>query len=173
MAQNTSALVVGAAIGALAGALVAGMGGFNFLKSSGGAGLALGISNITLVPVGSDCVLGKETLVQAKKGGDVIWKISNACPADQTVTLGNIRTVLSSSATDCSQATEGGTAWPFNGNDTNKRTATVKGTQDPSKPNKGEIKLTGAVNTGSTQMSYHFDVCQGGTKADPRLVIDP
>jgi hypothetical protein len=41
------------------------------------------------------------------------------------------------------------------------------------RPNTGKIKLTGAVNTGNTQVSYYFDVCQGGTKVDPRLVIDP
>ena len=37
----------------------------------------------------------------------------------------------------------------------------------------GDIVLKEAKNAGSTKITYYFDICVGGVKKDPELVIEP
>jgi hypothetical protein len=104
--------------------------------------------------------------VSVKKNKKITWAVSNACPSAQTVMLGNFRTVQGSTRTTCTDATEGA-AWPFKDQDQDKRSATIS----PGQSN--GIVLKEARNTSGQQLTYYFDVCLGGVKKDPRLVIEP
>ena len=134
-------------------------------------------ATFTLREVTGVCALtGKDTEVEVAKGKKITWTVRNFCLQPQTVTVGNFRAAASSAATNCQQATEG-IEWPFNGDDTNlnKRQATVRASNG-SDPETETFKLTEAKNTTGKLQYYHFDVCvgqSGGTKVDPRLVIDP
>lgn len=132
---------------------------------------------LTLRPNGSVCELtGKDTEVEVAKGRKVTWTVRNFCPTDQVLTVGNFRVAATSTATDCSASTEN-IAWPFHGNDENKREAKPKGMTSGSDPEEDKITLTDAKNASTGVLVYHFDVCLGSTgatkKVDPRLVIDP
>jgi len=105
--------------------------------------------------------------VSVKKNNKVTWIVTNACPAAQTVMLGNFRSVQASTRPTCADPTEGGAAWPFKDQDQNNRSVTVAPGQS------GNIVLKEAKNAGSTALTYFFDVCVGGVKMDPRLVIEP
>jgi hypothetical protein len=105
--------------------------------------------------------------VSVKKNKKVTWAVKNACPAAQTVMLGNFRTVEASTRTTCTDPTEGGAAWPFKDQDQNNRSVTVQARQT------GGIVLKEAKNAGGTALTYYFDICLGGVKKDPRLVIEP
>jgi hypothetical protein len=105
--------------------------------------------------------------VSVKKNNKVTWTVTNACPAAQTVMLGNFRTLQASTPPTCADPTEGGAAWPFKDQDQNNRSVTVAAGQSDN------IILKEAKNAGSTALTYFFDVCVGGVKMDPRLVIEP
>lgn len=106
--------------------------------------------------------------VSVKKNKKVTWAVKNACPSAQTVTLGNFRTVQFSSRTSCAEAIEG-SPWPFKDQDSdqNRRSVTVEAGRT------SDIVLKEAKNAGGAQLTYYFDVCVGGVKKDPRLVIEP
>jgi hypothetical protein len=119
---------------------------------------------------GSACAIVTNTAdkdVSVQKNKKITWAVKNACPADQTVMLGNFRTVQASTRTTCTDATEGGAAWPFKDDDQNNRSVTVSSGQS------GEIVLKEAKNAGSSPLTYYFDICLAGVKSDPRLVIEP
>jgi hypothetical protein len=105
--------------------------------------------------------------VHVQKNKKVTWTVKNACPAAQDVMLGNFRTVQTSTRTTCTDATEGGAAWPFKDQDQNNRSVTVQAGQS------GDIVLKEAKNAGGAALTYYFDICLGGVKKDPRLVIEP
>lgn len=156
--MKTYAIVGGILVVVVVGAFVA----FKLLGNTE-TGLELNV-------VGGACTIvtpiaDKDVSVQKNK--KVTWHVTNDCPASQTVMLGNFRTVPASSATDCTNATEGGATWPFKDQDQGNRSVTV-GTG-----NTDDIELKEAKNAGSSQLTYYFDVCVGGVKKDPRLVIDP
>ena len=126
-------------------------------------------STITLrQPGGGACtVTGKETEVNVKKNKKITWKVVNYCATAQTVSLGNFRTTAAGTQTNCTSPTEGGATWPFQGAD---GTADRQVTVDPA--DDGDIKQK-AKDLGSSPVEFHFDLCLGGRKVDPRLVVDP
>lgn len=126
-------------------------------------------STITLrQPSGGACTItGKETEVSVKKNKKITWKVVNYCATAQTVSLGNFRITAAGTQTNCTGATEGGATWPFQGPDA---LASRQVTVDPA--DDGDIKQK-AKDLGSSPVEFHFDICLGGTKIDPRLVIDP
>jgi hypothetical protein len=132
-------------------------------------------TSLALSGTGSACMIVTQTEqkdVKVKRKKKVTWKITNACDTDQTVMLGNFRTVQTSARMTCTEATENA-EWPFKtqDQDPNQRSKTVnKGT--PTNPTRGEIVLKDAKDT-SIQLDYFFDICLGGVKKDPRLVIEP
>jgi len=126
-------------------------------------------STITLrQPGGGACTItGKETEVSVKKDKKITWTVVNHCATAQTVSLGNFRAAAAGTQTNCANATEGGATWPFQGRDA---IADRQVTVDPA--DDGDIKQK-AKNLGSSPVEFHFDICLGGTKVDPRLVVDP
>ena len=125
---------------------------------------------LDLTGSGSACTIGTSAAdkdVEVTKNKKVTWTVKNACASAQTVTLGNFRTVQTSTQAACTNPTEGGAAWPFKDQDQNSRSVTVPAGST------GEIVLKEAKNNGTTPLEYHFDICLGSAKADPRLVIDP
>jgi hypothetical protein len=106
--------------------------------------------------------------VSVKKNKKVTWAVKNACATEQTVMLGNFRTVQASTRTTCTDPTENA-SWPFRDQDQdqNKRSVTV-----PAGDTK-DIVLMEAKNAGAAALTYYFDICVGGVKKDPRLVIEP
>ena len=119
---------------------------------------------------GSACVIVtniSDKNVTVKKNKKITWAVKNACPAAQTVQLGNFRTGQTSTNGTCADPTEGGATWPFKAGDENNRSVTVPAGQS------GEIILREAKNAGSSELTYYFDICLGGVKGDPRLVIEP
>lgn len=126
-------------------------------------------STITLrQPGGGACTItGKETEVSVKKNKKITWTVINHCGTAQTVSLGNFRTSAAGTQTNCATATEGGASWPFQGPDAlATRQVTVN-------PGDDDNITQRAKNLGSSPVEFHFDICLGGTKIDPRLVIDP
>lgn len=105
--------------------------------------------------------------VSVKKNKKITWAVKNACPTSQTLMLGNFRVVQPSTVTDCTKATAGGAAWPFKDDDQAHRAVTVASGAS------GNIVLKDAKNAGGTPITYYFDVCLGGVKKDPQLVIEP
>lgn len=126
-------------------------------------------STITLrQPGGGACTItGKETEVSVKKNKKLTWKVINHCATTQTVSLGNFRTPAVGTQTNCTSATEGGATWPFQGAD---GAADREVTVDPA--DDGDIEQR-AKDLGSSPVEFHFDICLGGTKVDPLLVVDP
>jgi hypothetical protein len=109
----------------------------------------------------------KSDIPDAKRNKFVRWIIDNRCRPPQLVTVGNFRTDPSLSANDCSQATLGGAAWPFQEDET----------QIIHRQNRNRIslKIKASQLPGGT-LTYYFDICTGDraeNKSDPRLVIDP
>jgi hypothetical protein len=121
---------------------------------------------------GSACTLGKETVVRVKRGKTVTWKIRNYCPTPQTVTVGNFRASVDSTARDCAQPTEGSVEFPFT---EDARTAAVEAAEieegENPKPAKADVKMK-TKDRGNQEFSYYFDICLGNQKADPRLIIE-
>jgi hypothetical protein len=133
-------------------------------------------SGVNLSPGdGGACVVsGKETEVRVRKNKRVIWKIRNYCSDGKTVSVGNFRSTPTSSATNCTNATEGSATYPFTEDSYTARSVTV----DP-----GVAKSDGTVNPGNAKIklkvkgeapyqTYYFDICLGSQKADPRLIVE-
>lgn len=126
--------------------------------------------SLDLTVSGTSCTIGTSATdkdVHVTKNKKVTWTVKNSCPSAQTVMLGNFRTSETSTQTTCTEPTEGGADWPFKDEDKKKRDVTVEA------GNTGPITLKEAKNAGSTALTYYFDICVGGVKKDPRLVIEP
>jgi len=159
------AIVVGVVIVAgIIGILVLGkFGALPFVANDTDTSLELGVAGgacTIMTPVAA-----KDVSVQKNK--KITWTVRNTCPAPQAVLLGNFRVNQPSAVQDCNSATLGGAAWPFKDQDQNNRSVTV------APAGSGDIVLREAKNAGSTRITYYFDICVGGTKKDPQLVIDP
>lgn len=135
-------------------------------------------TEVTLSPrgaYGGACELGKATLVRVGKSRQLSWEIANYCTdREQVVSVGNFRkTPEPVQATNCDNI---GTDYPFE--DTTGRSTTIAAaTADKDgnvDPESGRIKLKvkGRNDLGETPLTYYFDVCLNGTKADPVLVIE-
>ena len=125
---------------------------------------------LDLTGSGSACTIGTSAAdkdVEVTKNKKVTWTVKNACASAQTVTLGNFRTVQTSTQAACTNPTEGGAAWPFKDQDQNNRSVTVQ------PGSTGDIVLKEAKNQSGAALTYYFDICVGGVKKDPRLVIEP
>jgi hypothetical protein len=132
-------------------------------------------SGINLSPgAGGACVVsGKETEVRVRQGRRVIWKIRNYCLTGQTVNIGNVRTNPTSTATNCSNATDGSLTYPFEEQTFEQRSSIINpGTEQPDHVNPANANLRLKVTNGAPVQTYYFDICLGGQKADPRLIVE-
>jgi hypothetical protein len=120
-------------------------------------------TDITLAMNGNLCTLAKEADLKVKKGKNVKWKIDNKCSTDQTVAVGDFTLNSAPAGSTCADTPD----WPFDPADKPGRVKTIPANR------KGDIKLTKADNPTATNREFYFNVCQGGTKVDPRLVIEP
>lgn len=116
---------------------------------------------------GGPCTLDKAHYVRTKKDKKVVWEIVNDCEGqDKVVTVGNFRKASGpSGANDCSEA---GADYPFTDASLPKREATVAA------GGKGDIKLKvkDRGDLGESALTFYFDICLDGQKADPELAIE-
>ena len=107
--------------------------------------------------------------VTVKKNKKVTWNIQNLCPSDQLVSVGNFRTQANDpgGVTNC-KAGMAESTWPFKPQDQGRRAAYV-----PKDGGTDSIVLREAKNDTPDAAVYYFDICLGGVKKDPRLVVDP
>jgi hypothetical protein len=115
-----------------------------------------------------NCTLGKETTVIAKAGNDLKWKIENYCLSQQQVSVGDFRLTVDPTEQNCDNE---GANYPF---EPDARTVTVNAGTNRNggiKPGKEDLKLK--VKGHDAQMTtYYFNICLGGTPADPRLLVE-
>jgi len=106
--------------------------------------------------------------VTVKKGKKITWQIQNACDKAQIVNVGNVRLNQADPGgpTNCKAGMEE-SPWPFKAQDQGRRSVYLEA------GSRGEIVLKEAKNEESKPVIYYFDICLGGTKKDPRLVVDP
>ena len=97
----------------------------------------------------------------------ITWEIENECTESKTVRIGNFRTAATGGPNDCSVE---GSEWPF-GEDDDKPLSAREREVGPNQSKK--IKQRTAINNGTTPLEYYFDVCVGGAKVDPKLIVDP
>src|SRR4029079_16699822 len=109
-------------------------------------------SGMSLSPgSGGACVVsGKETEVRVRRGRRVIWKIRNYCLTGQSVNIGNVRTNPTSTATNCTSATDGSLTYPFEEQTFEQRSAIINpGTQQPDHVNPANANLRLKVTNGA------------------------
>lgn len=171
MTQRDAAKIAGGVAIGIAVAVLLGVGVFG-VNLSGDTK-----TDVTLSTIEGACVLGKATHVRVHKGKQLIWEIENHCPgASRTISVGNFRVASGpSTANDCSNA---GPDYPFADSDFTKRSSTVDAATQKSngsyKSSDGKIKIKakGRGDLGESEMTYYFDICLDGTKADPTLVME-
>lgn len=154
------------AVGVVLGVLVALVVGAFVIPFFGGRDTA-----VTLAVENDACKLGKETTVKAKAGSKLSWKIENYCLSDQEVSVGDFRNAASSETRNCDAP---GDSYPFESRDGRVVTVTkgVMGNNGSIKPGKGKIELKVNKHDGAAFTSYYFNICLGGTPADPRLLVE-
>lgn len=106
--------------------------------------------------------------VAVKKNKKITWKIENACSTDQFVSLGNVRLQPGDNGVTNCKAGMAEQYWPFKAQDQARRSVYV-----PKDGGSEDIVLKEAKNDSGKQDVYYFDICVGGAKKDPRLVVDP
>lgn len=120
------------------------------------------------------CALNaKEPSVTAHPDKRLDFEVASYCSSAQTVVVGNFRTAESPSADGCDNATYGGAPSVFQHDDLPRRTAQL-GAGSPGHPTHAKIKLKikkDADLPGEGPLTYYFDVCLNGAKADPRLIV--
>jgi hypothetical protein len=133
-------------------------------------------SPIILFPAASGCGLSaKEPSITAHPDKRLEFEVSNYCGEPQKLVVGNFRTVESPSPApaDCNAPTHGGAPSVFQQDDLLRRTADLGG-GSPGHPTHTKIKLKIKKNAdlpGTDPLTYYFDVCLNGVKADPRLIV--
>jgi hypothetical protein len=115
-------------------------------------------------------VKNKEASVTIKKDKQMTWIIDDEeCDfKDEVVWVGNFRLNESGSPDDCAEATAGGSAWPFQEDETDPSNRKSQGKKIKLHTKKDE-ELPG------DSLPYYYDVCtgeQGDKKSDPMLVIE-
>jgi len=129
--------------------------------------------NLSPGPGGACAVSGKETEVRVRRNKKVVWKIRNYCLTGQTVNIGNVRTSPTSTATNCTNAADGSLTYPFEEQTFEQRSVTINpGTQEADYVNPANAKLKLKVTNGAPYQTFYFDICLGGQKADPRLIVE-
>ena len=107
------------------------------------------------------------------------FKVINYCEKQQVAMVGNFRTAGAPSANpdDCKKAMDSDSFAPiFQDDSEKKRTASPNAAESDGDPSDDTIKLkirkTDDLPKVPGILEYDFDVCLGGKKADPRLVIE-
>ena len=106
--------------------------------------------------------------VTVKKNKKVTWHVENACTTDQFVSVGNVRPQPGDNGVTNCKAGMAEQYWPFKAQDQARRAVYV-----PKDGGSEDIVLKEAKNDSGKQDVYYFDICLGGVKKDPRLVVDP
>lgn len=127
----------------------------------------LGNSETKITLSGNPCTLTKEDPVNVKKGKKITWEIDNQCASAQTVRIGNFRAAATGGPNDCSVE---GSDWPF-GKAEDKPLPARERTVNSGESKK--IKQRTAINNTGSPLTFYFDVCLGGARVDPRLIVDP
>ena len=105
--------------------------------------------------------------VTVKKNKKVTWEVENRCTTDQFVSVGNVRDKAEPNGINNCNAGVSESTWPFKKQDQAKRSVYVPAGETE------KIELKEAKNESGKQDVYYFDICVGGVKKDPRLVVDP
>jgi len=118
----------------------------------------------------------KAQIARVRQNRKIVWEIANYCGSQQVLTVGNFRTVESPSdlPANCETATHGGAAWLFQDDENNvdRRRRSINA-GNPYDPKERDLDLKVKQGLGSAPLDYYYDICLGGTKADPKLIIDP
>lgn len=132
---------------------------------------------IVLFPQDSTCGLSaKQQTVTAHPDKWLKFEIVSYCGSKQVVVVGNFRTVETPSPApaNCDNAMHGDAPPIFQQDDLRRRTAELDA-GSPGDPEDEDIKLKlkkDADLPGKGTLTYYFDVCLNGTKADPRLLVE-
>ena len=105
--------------------------------------------------------------VTVKKNKKITWEVENACSTDQFVSVGNVRPRAEPNGINNCNAGVSESTWPFKPQDQARRAVYVPAGRTE------KIELKDAKNDSGKQDVYYFDICVGGVKKDPRLVVDP
>jgi hypothetical protein len=105
--------------------------------------------------------------VTVKKNKKITWEVENACSTDQFVSVGNVRAKAEPNGVNNCNAGVPEPTWPFKAQDQARRAVYVPAGKTE------KIELKEAKNDSGKQDVYYFDICVGGAKKDPRLVVDP
>ena len=105
--------------------------------------------------------------VTVKKNKKITWEVENACSTDQFVSVGNVRAKAEPNGVNNCNAGVPEPTWPFKTQDQARRAVYVPAGKTE------KIELKEAKNDSGKQDVYYFDICVGGVKKDPRLVVDP
>ena len=105
--------------------------------------------------------------VAVKKNKKITWEVENACSTDQFVSVGNVRAKAEPNGVNNCNAGVPEPTWPFKQQDQARRAVYVPAGKTE------KIELKEAKNDSGKQDVYYFDICMGGVKKDPRLVVDP
>jgi hypothetical protein len=125
-------------------------------------------TTVTLKAQGDDCVVdSKEREIHVGKGGKVKWKITNSCTVAQIVVIGNFREKEDTDVTNCKPGVLEDDHWPFRVED-----QSIKYMYVPAGGSE-TIELKDAKNNSTTARIEWYDVCAGGKKYDPKLIVDP
>jgi hypothetical protein len=105
--------------------------------------------------------------VAVGKGKKVTWSVHNGCTSDQLVLVGNFRPGADGGGImDCKAGVIEST-WPFKNLDQSARAVYIPAGETQS------LTLKEAKNETGSKLTFYFDICMGGKKVDPELVIDP
>lgn len=137
-------------------------------------------SPIILLPSGEPaaCTISfKQPSITSHADKWIDLDVISYCGSAQTVMVGNFRTDENPSGlpTNCTNAMYPATTPSiFQQDDARRRTANLPAAA-PGEAEDDNIKLkikSGTELPGSGTLTYYFDICLNGTKADPRLVIE-
>lgn len=151
-------LVVVSIMGLVAGLFV------GAVAASGAFRSATEDDNFTLKDQNGQCPYDLKQDGFVLRGNNLKFRFHNGCTSEVTVAMGNVRAAQSTTYADCTNATEGGTAWPFKSGDdqASNRQVTVPA---------GKTRAF-TLHDARTPGSYYFSVCIANTVVDPRLVIE-
>jgi hypothetical protein len=101
------------------------------------------------------------------KNHKITYTVKNNCSSDQLLLVGNFRpTQGDNGVTDCKAGVIEST-WPFKNLDQSIRQVYIPAGETQ------HLSLKEAKNETGNTLTFYFDICMSGKKADPRLDIDP